>query len=98
MSNLRIPNKLDGKGRRGKSETSQRVAANLKTDTLQTKRPRSDDRGLLVKEGEGKESPILYARPPQLTIRQRSLPIIAAVLARWYAEGRACYNRRAIDG
>ena len=55
--------------------------------SLQTKRPRSSDRGLLVKEGEGKESFILYARLRQLTIRQRSLPIIATVLARWYAEG-----------
>ena len=40
-----------------------------------------------MKEGEGKESLILYARLRQLTIRQRSLPIIATVLARQYAEG-----------
>ena len=75
-----------------------RVAANLKSDTLQTKRPRSYDRGLLVKEGEGKELLILYARPPQLTIRQRSLRIIATVLSAGLPKVWACYNRGAIDG
>ena len=54
-----------------------------------TKRPRSCDRGLLAKEGKGKELPILYTQPPQPTIRQRSLPIVGTVLARQYAEGMA---------
>ena len=40
-----------------------------------------------MKEGEGKESPILYAYLPKLTIRQRSLPIIGTVLAHSYDEG-----------
>jgi hypothetical protein len=56
---------------------------------LKTKRPRSYDRGLLAKEGEGKELPLLYAQPPPLTIGQKSLPIVGTVLARPYTEGMA---------
>ena len=70
------------------------IAANLKSDTLKTKRPRSCDRGLLVKEGEEKESPILYAQPPQLNIRQRSLPIVGTVLACQYAGSMAVGQRK----
>ena len=56
-----------------------------------TKRPQSFDRGLLAKEGERrrKELLILYARPFQLTIRQRSCRILVQVLSWHYAEGMA---------
>jgi hypothetical protein len=63
------------------------IAACRNTAKHKTKRPQSYDWGLLVKEGEGKESPILYAQPPLPTIRQRSLPTIATVLARRYDDG-----------